>query len=153
VDDCGPILRIDDQMEVMPKGVKEPITIYDVGGIGGEYNLYLPEKKDVKFIELQQPLKIQFSILNEKDTRDDFHVGMVIKLATEAMELQTNIPLGKLTNLKVALFDDDKYEITGDLYAKVTQNTAESPPTFRAVFTSVPPEAKAFFKYRYNLDS
>ncbi len=153
LDDCGPILRIDDQMEVMPKGVKEPITIYDIGGIGGEYNLYLPEKKEITFIELQQPLKIQFSILNEKDTRDDFHAGIVVKLATEAMEVQTNVPLGKLTNLKIALFDDDKHEITGDLYAKVTQNIATSPPTFKAVFTSVPPEAKSFFKYRYNLDS
>ncbi|UCE82377.1 MAG: response regulator [Deltaproteobacteria bacterium] len=40
VDSCGPILSIDDSMEVMPKGVNKPIPIYQVGGIGGEYNLY-----------------------------------------------------------------------------------------------------------------
>src|SRR5262249_14016084 len=31
----GDILRIDGQMSVEPKGVKAPITLYEVGGIGG----------------------------------------------------------------------------------------------------------------------
>jgi adenylate cyclase len=41
---CDSLLRIDGQMEVMPKGVQKPITIYDIGGIGGDYDVYLPEK-------------------------------------------------------------------------------------------------------------
>jgi adenylate cyclase len=45
VDSCGPILRIDDSMEVMLKGVKKPISIYQIGGIGGDYNLYFSEKR------------------------------------------------------------------------------------------------------------
>ena len=33
VEECGQhLLRIDDRMDVMPKGVKKPITIYEVGG-------------------------------------------------------------------------------------------------------------------------
>jgi adenylate cyclase len=39
---CGPILRTDGRVEVMPKGFSRPIVIYEVGGIGGEYGLYLP---------------------------------------------------------------------------------------------------------------
>ena len=50
IEDCEGLLRIDDQFQVMPKGVKQPITIYEIGGIGGTYNSYLPEKKKVELI-------------------------------------------------------------------------------------------------------
>ena len=40
--DTGAILRIGGQMKVETKGAANPITIYDVKGIGGEYNLLLP---------------------------------------------------------------------------------------------------------------
>jgi adenylate cyclase len=35
-------LKITGQLKIEPKGIKEPITIYDIGGIGGEYNLHIP---------------------------------------------------------------------------------------------------------------
>lgn len=37
----GPSLIVKDQRKVHPKGIKEPITVYDVGGIGEPYHLYL----------------------------------------------------------------------------------------------------------------
>lgn len=39
--DAGDIVVIDEQKKVQPKGVKEPICIYDVDGLGGGYDLYL----------------------------------------------------------------------------------------------------------------
>ncbi len=147
---CGPILRIDGQTEVMPKGVKEPITIYEIGGIGGKHNLYLPEKTPPEMIELSHPLDIQFTELNEKDTQEEAHKGVIRRLASEAAEVAAEVDVGRLTNIKVSLFDEEGYEITTDLYAKVTENLSESPPEFVVIFTSVPPEAKSFFRYRYN---
>lgn len=38
--DAAPAVKVNRRMEVDPKGFTEPITIYEVGGIGGEYNLY-----------------------------------------------------------------------------------------------------------------
>jgi adenylate cyclase len=38
------VVRVDSEMQVQPKGIKEPITVYEVGGIGGKYDLYLPQK-------------------------------------------------------------------------------------------------------------
>ena len=35
------LIQVNRQMEVEPKGVKKPITIYEVGGIGGKYNHFL----------------------------------------------------------------------------------------------------------------
>jgi class 3 adenylate cyclase len=42
-DACGDLLDLGGHMEVHPKGVAEPITIYEVRGIGGSYNVHLPE--------------------------------------------------------------------------------------------------------------
>lgn len=150
LEDCGPILRIDDQMEVLPKGFKDPITIYEIGGIGGEYNLYLPEKEEVPLLTLRQPLIIHFMLLSEKDTNKDVFQGSVIRLAPEVAEIQADVSAKRLANMKISLFDDEGYEITTELYAKVTREISDSPPTFRVNFTSLPTEAKSFFKYRYN---
>jgi adenylate cyclase len=141
-EECGPILRIDDQMEVMPKGVKRPITIYQIGGIGGEFKLYLPEKKDIPLVALKTPFMIRFTILEGKHAGDEEHEGIIAKMFGKMAEIQADMVAEKLTNLKISLFDGDGKEITSDLYAKVTENVTESPPTFRVNFTSIPPEAK-----------
>ncbi|HAG80572.1 MAG TPA: adenylate/guanylate cyclase domain-containing protein, partial [Cyanobacteria bacterium UBA12227] len=41
------ILRIIAAKQVKPKGVKGQITIYEVGGIGGKYNLFLPKEEEI----------------------------------------------------------------------------------------------------------
>ncbi|MDM8550484.1 adenylate/guanylate cyclase domain-containing protein [Desulfobacterales bacterium HSG2] len=148
--DCGPILRIDDEMEVMPKGLKDPITIYEVGGIAGEYNLFLPEKKEAELLDLKQFLPIQFTPLSGKHASEEMFQGHVLKVAAEGAEIRAELAVERLSNLKISLFDDEGYEITTELYAKVTRNISESPIVFRVNFTSVPSEAKSFFKYRYN---
>src|SRR4029450_8221635 len=38
----APVLTIPQLLTVAPKGVPAPITLYDVGGIGGAYHLFLP---------------------------------------------------------------------------------------------------------------
>ncbi len=147
---CGPILRIDDHTQVMPKGVKEPITIYEIGGIGGEHNLFLPEKAPMEMIELRRPLTIRYTMLNEKDTQEAAHKGFFRKLAPEGAEIAGETAVGRLTNIKITLHDEEDFEITTDLYAKVTRNVSAEPAVFVVVFTSIPPEAQSFFSYRYN---
>ncbi len=39
------ILRIDEQREVEPKRFHQSIITYQIGNIGGEYNLFLPNKE------------------------------------------------------------------------------------------------------------
>ncbi len=41
----GPILRVDGHLRVKVKGYDDPISIYEVGGIGADYGLYLPETR------------------------------------------------------------------------------------------------------------
>ncbi len=58
---CGPILRIDSRAEVMPKGVSRPILTYEVGGIAGEYDLYLPPKQYLPLTGGSKPHPAQLS--------------------------------------------------------------------------------------------
>lgn len=41
---AGPILRVDGSLRVNVKGLSRAVCIYDIGGIGGEYGLYLPAR-------------------------------------------------------------------------------------------------------------
>jgi len=146
-EECGQdLLRIDDQMEVMPKGVKKPISIYEVGGIKGDFNLFLPEKDEVELPDLELPFSILFTILEGKHASDETHKGTVVKMLDNVAEIRAGISADKLTNLKISVSDYEGKEITTDLYAKVTRTVSDSPAIFRVNFTSIPPEAEGFLK-------
>jgi len=143
---CGSVLRIDDQIEVMPKGLKESITIYKVGGIGDDFKIFLPEEESIKLVKLHSPLSVRFTILDGKHSGGNAYDGSVIRLANMAAEIQASRNCRELTDIKLLLFDEERNEITADLYAKVTEQLSKTPPAFRVNFTSVPPEAEIFFK-------
>ena len=144
--DCGPILRIDDQVEVVPKGVKKPITIYDIGGIGGDFNIFLPEKAEVDLKKLVESIPVHFHLVSEKSIEKKIHDGRIVKIGKKAAEIHSTISFKKLTNLKFILLDSQGNKITDELYAKVIKNISESPSEFVVQFTSLPPEAERFFE-------
>jgi len=144
VQDCGPILRIDDQVEVVPKGVKKPITIYEIGGIGGDFNIYLPEKLEVQLFELPEPLPVGFNTISEKHIGKKIHDGQLLKIGQKTAEIHSNKIYDKMTNLKFMLLDNQGNTITDELYGKVIKIVCESPCVFIVQFTSLPPEAENF---------
>jgi adenylate cyclase len=147
LDECGRhLLRIDDEMEVMPKGVKKPITIYEVGGIRGEFGLFLPEKVEVELPDLPRPFPVQLTILEGKHASDEAHHGTVIRMLDSMAEIQADVLAEKLMNLKIAVFTPEGDEIATDLYAKITGKVSDHPIVFRVRFTSIPPEADGFLK-------
>ncbi|MGA9756205.1 MAG: adenylate/guanylate cyclase domain-containing protein [Desulfobaccales bacterium] len=142
--ECGDILRIDSSMQVMPKGVKELLTIYEVGGIGGDYQLFLPVKAEVAWIELTRQLPIRFTVLAGKHVGELKHHGAIVKIAPQMAEITAEILPSRLANLRLSLYDPDDRAITDDLYAKVVTHLSEAPPVFHVNFTSIPPEAATF---------
>ncbi|SEH07090.1 adenylate/guanylate cyclase domain-containing protein [Candidatus Venteria ishoeyi] len=158
---CGDILRIDEQMEVMPKGVKKPMTISEIGGIGGDFNIYLPEKISQPLSILATPLAIQFTVLAEKDVGQVLWPGKILRLLENSADVETQTPIDKLSNLKISLLNAQEAVLYQELYAKVTAILPATAPVaesatkqqddtqqylFRIVFTSLPPEAQAFLK-------
>ena len=131
-------------MKVMPKGVKKPLTIHEVGGIGGDFQLFLPPKPEITWRELKHRLPVQFTVVDWKHTGELGHGGAITRIAPHVVEIQSEVLPSPLTNLRISLYDPDDHEISDDLYGKVVARLSESPPAFLVHFTSLPPEAETF---------
>ncbi len=137
------LLRIDSSKEVKPKGVKQPITIYQVGGIRDPYNLFLPEEEDI-LLPLAAEITILYTALEEKKNGDTPFKGSIIKLSTKGAEVRVENREGEsipppLSNIKLNLLKSDKtLEFSDDIYAKVLEKPG-SLDSFYIHFTFSPP--------------
>lgn len=121
-------LAIQSKVEVYPKGIKRPITIYDVTGIGGDlYNLALmPEETPLQ--SLPQPIAVEYVVLEGKQVGAEHHAGSLHKLSakTALLHIKETEPIALLTNLKLVIQAQsapaDVCET--DIYAKVQQRGA-----------------------------
>ncbi len=139
---CGSLLRIDEQMEVRPKGISVPIFIYDLGGIGGEFNIFLPEKKKSHMQPLANPLDICYKIRMEDRSLDKIYLGKLIAIDEMAAEMESSRGFRRLTNLEISLMDKDGHELALDLIARVINCDPGQPPVSHIAFVSVPTKAR-----------
>ena len=150
---CGDSLRIDDILEVKPKGIPEPIHIYHVGAIGPPYSVALPEPVEPEHVAIPPGLTVRFAVLKGKEAGAMDLSGRITALAEGAAEIRTGARLERLTNLKLAL-DRDGTEISRDLYAKVTRaEDADREVVLRVTFTSLPEEVERLFAGLLNPDN
>ncbi len=138
------MIQIDDEQKVSPKGVKEPITIYSVAGVGGKYNLSLTKKEDVLFT-LAESIPVQFTVLEGKHVGNEAIEGSLIKLSPHSAELKTEIALSVLSNLKLLLNGRGENEF----YAKVLAQSTEHSSAFRIRLTSVPADVATILQTYY----
>ncbi len=141
--DAGDDIRIDSAKEVSPKGVKRPITIYSISGIGGDYNLFLERQVEV-FLPLAKPLTCSYSVLEGKDISATTYQVRLVQLSARGAILDgRDCPHWQapppLANLKLNFFDlgaaKDSEE---DVYAKVLDQPA-AVGHFSIQFTAKPP--------------
>ncbi|MDZ8055927.1 MAG: CHASE2 domain-containing protein [Aulosira sp. ZfuVER01] len=136
-------LRIDGELRVEPKGIKAPITIYDIGGIGGKYNLYLP-KSDENMVKLTEEISLEYTILEGKHAVGTIFHGQLVCLSEHGGQLRSEQSLEPLTNIKLKLLN--KSELApgdGDIYAKVLKKSQDERNCFLIRFTAVPPKVTA----------
>ncbi len=117
--------------QVRAKGVKQPITIYDVSGIEGNHNLTLPRSEEV-FFPLPQAISLQYAILDGKHIDETLFKGSLVQLSERGGEIQIEdrnpetFPLEQ-TNFKFNLFfPDDPTLAEEDIYAKVLKASIET---------------------------
>lgn len=144
LDACGPILRVDSMLEVMPKGVSEPITLYEIGGIGGRHHLYLPEKKGGIIQRLVSPLPMKITVLEGKHGGTQCHEALLTAINGRDGEMVCALPLERMANIKGSLFNESGDLMSDGLYAKILEVPVEGSSSFRINFTFVPIEAAQF---------
>jgi len=134
-------LVIEGRMEVEPKGVKKPITIYDVVGIGGAFDLRLPRRVD-GLVRLARPVDVGLKLLDGKDAAREQTPATIVRLSGRSAELAARASPAALTNLKLQVFDPEGGVRFDDVYAKVQKDLGGG--AFSIRFTSVPVDAEKY---------
>jgi len=149
--EAGSIVKVDGERQVTPKGVKQPLTIYEVTGIGGKYNLYLPEEEEI-FCNLPEEIAVQYSLLKGKDISKEIFFGTLVQLSAKGAVIKHNqeevmILPPPLSNIKINMVSEGK--LSEDIYAKVREKPAEK-GSFFIRFTNRPPEIQSQLDNLYN---
>ena len=134
-------LVVNGTLQVEPKGVRAPITVYDIGGIGPPHDLVLRSTEDA-MVALETPLPIRYAVLEDKHVGSAIFAGHIVGLSRREAEIAGEDLVAARSNLKIALLDSTGEPRAGDVYAKVVSGVQKR-GAFRVRFTSVAPEIAA----------
>ena len=141
--EAGPDLTVEEQIEVEAKGIEQPITVYDVRGIGGEHNLFLPQREET-FFPLREEIPLWYTMLEGKHVGGAVFTGAFVQLSAKGGEVRSEHPVSPLSDIKIRLMGATGEEIAGDLYGKIVGKATDMRASFAVRFTSIPPEVATF---------
>ncbi|MGB0561331.1 MAG: CHASE2 domain-containing protein [Spirulinaceae cyanobacterium] len=140
-------LRINAAYDVNLKGVKETLSVYEIGGMGEPYQLELPHVEE-QFVYLPDPLPLLYVPLAGKNISEDCLQGYLVELSTQGAKILGQAKTAKpppFTDLKLNLLNQAR-NLGGDIYAKVRELEGEnSRRVFWVDFTAQPPAVTAWF--------
>jgi class 3 adenylate cyclase/CheY-like chemotaxis protein len=140
--ETGPIVTVAERLSIVPKGAKDPITVFSVRGIGGEYNVHLRDDEDVP-VPLAVELPVRYSVVEGKYVDLEVFQGSFHELSASGAVMRSQRRLRPLSNLKLLLVRDGEV-VPGDVYAKVVEVSSADEDVCRIRFTSVPPGVDAY---------
>jgi predicted ATPase/class 3 adenylate cyclase len=135
-------LTILSERTVEPKGVAQPITLYEVGGLGGAYGLALPSR-EIQWTVVEPPLPVSFRLVTGKEIVGNEQDGVIVRLSTHEAEIQTMAPPPPFTDLKLLLKPAGLRGTVSGIYGKVLRQPVVNGP-FVVRFTAVPKDARQY---------
>lgn len=117
--------RIRDIAEVNPpvtvevKGLSAPLRLYELRGLGGRFNLRLPEIADETGRLADVALPLAGRVIEGKTVSQDRWAGTVVRLGRRRLEARLAIALAPLTNVRLRLTYPALGHDSRDLYGKV----------------------------------
>ncbi|MBE9561951.1 MAG: bacteriohemerythrin [Proteobacteria bacterium] len=150
------IVKITSEKSVKPKGIKQAITIYEIEGINGEYNLHLRNKEEV-FIPLKKNISLKYQILKGKQVQEHQFSGRLIKISAKKALIQcldkSKLLLKPMNNIKINLIIPNTKDVSEDVYAKVLSVNKNY---LYICFTTIPVNVRtqliAFYKVKWTAD-
>lgn len=149
---AGSNVRVSSARQVQVKGMQQPVPIYEVYGVSGRYNLYVPREEEI-FLPMLPPIDLVFALIDGKAVTETVGSGQLVTLSAQGAKIlvQTRDSLNQLaefSNLKLNLQTHDLALGEADIYAKISDIDA-SQQTIRIHFTAVPPVAQTYLEQRY----
>ena len=135
-------LILGDELQLGAKGFKEPVTVYELLGMKGTYDLALPKRSE-ELRELRRAIPVSIAVLDGKHVKENDVPGKFLSLSMDEAIVSCEKELEKLANLRMRCTGLNRVIIPGDLYAKVT-DVADGRSTLR--FTSVPDEIESYLR-------
>ena len=138
---AGPTVEVADAQAVYPKGLAEPITVYDIASVGAPYHLALEKPKET-FYFLEHPMLVRLKLIKEKHIANSTFVAQITALSEKGALIDTEAEVAEaaqpLSNLKFNFLATQGTLTTQDIYAKVTQKVNQKNQLY-IHFTSMPP--------------
>ena len=134
-------VQVTHEFQIEPKGVTGSIKLFEVVGIGAPHNLSLP-LADASLRELQVPVNVRFTVLEEKLLGRTVHEGRLLRASKREADLECDKCLAPLTNLKLMVESSTDACPAGEIYGKVMSNSPGPPHRSRVRFTSLTPDLK-----------
>ena len=126
-----------------PKGVAHPITLFEVGGLGGVHGLALPQR-DVQWIDVEPALPLTFRWVAGKEVVGEEQDGVLVRLSADEAEIQSQATPPPFTDLKLLLRPIGSEETVAGIYGKVIVGRPSKNGAFVLRFTAVPQEARRY---------
>lgn len=136
-------LRVHGQFRVEPKGAAGSLQLFEIGGIGEPFNLFLQSRAKHLYL-LPEPLAIRFTVLEEEFVGRTVHEGRLAAFSEAEAGMESQVPLLPLSNLKIELDPVVGANPGGEIYAKVIGPVPNSPTQTQIRFTSVSPSLKVW---------
>ena len=127
-------LEVAGEQSVLPKGVKEPLTLSHITGLGGSYGVTCKREEDTP-VPLKTPAAVSFVAIHEKHVDALPSAGQFTALCRSGGVLETQAPLERYANLQL--------DIGGKLFAKVTDRLENG---WLLRFTARPPEFERWYE-------
>ena len=124
------IATVDSVREVHPKGMERPITIRQLVGLGGAWDLELPRQVH-ELEELAGSIAVEFTVLEGKQVGADRHIGSVRALSPTAAVIHSDVDVEELASIRLEVPGGPM----GACYAKVV-STSGNERSFTVRFTS-----------------
>jgi class 3 adenylate cyclase len=145
LDAAGPLAEAGRPLAIQAKGFKEPITVYDLRGLGGHHALFLPERSSATR-RLAAEINVRYTIVDDKALGGPPQAGVILALGDGIAILRPGRPLRLLTELHLRVIGPEDAELDADCYAKVAETPADDTVLLR--FTSLPAVVRRFLKDR-----
>ena len=143
--DVGAILKVGSKAQVGAKGFEDPIVLFEVLGIGGKYNLNMPEKRDA-WCDLSKELPLVCTPFEGKIAGDRVLPGFATRLSRKSLEIRIADQVAPLTNLRIQILDSDGKVLFGEVYGKVVAEKECREGIIQLHFTDISEEAIEYLR-------
>lgn len=136
-----PLVAVRSTVRAEFKGLEEALTLYDVSGVGGEYQLFLPARGgEASLVAIHPATPVTCFVIAGKSVVATPILGSLLRLGPTEADLVLDAAVGRRSDLKIVLGPDGEGR-GHELYGKVVREQGGSS---RVAFTSIPERTRSY---------